>query len=83
MSRKIERSMLRKQYDDFCRAWNSEKMIQRIIESDGKELPDGHAKLGKKPTFKMWLDAKRSGAFEQSAQQEDKSVQVGDTAWEE
>jgi len=83
MSRSINRSMLRKKYEDFCKAWNNEKTFQRIMKIDGKELPEGQVELGRKPTFSMWLAAHKAKAFTPQVAPVDKAVEVKDTSWEE
>lgn len=82
MSRSIDRSILRKKYDDFCIAWKNEKMFQRIAQEDGQELPKGAHLLGKKPTFKMWMMAAKNGTFN-APEVASKSVEVTSPAWEE
>lgn len=83
MNRKMNRTILRKQYDKFCDAWKNEKMYQRIATENGGQLPEGQQLLGKKPTFSMWMTAVKNQVFTQHVPAEDKSVGVVDAAWEE
>lgn len=75
------RTILKRKYEQFCEAWKNEKTYQRIAEMTGQELGEGVQKLGKKPTFSMWLAAYKTGAF--NPKQEEKAVEVQDTSWEE
>lgn len=91
MSRTIKRAMLKQQYERFCRAWRHEKSYQKWAEENGEDIGEGVQKLGRKPTFKMWLDAvnnkKIAASAEQQAEQanekkfEEKQVEVQDTDW--
>lgn len=84
MSRSIKRTMLKKQYEKFCEAWNTEKAYQRLVLAEAGDLPTDTVPLGKKPTFKMWLTALKNGQFDtQQPEQAKKAVEVTDTTWEE
>lgn len=73
---------MKKRYEAFCNAWKNEAMYQRIATEGGRELPAGMQKLGKKPTFSMWLTAYKTGAFNPKPV-ETAAVEVKDASWEE
>lgn len=77
------RSILKKQYEAFCRAWQDEKLFQKIHTADGKPLPEGVNELGRKPTFKMWLRAIENQKQAALQAPPEKAVEVKDTSWEE
>jgi hypothetical protein len=81
VSRQIKRSMLKTEYERFCRAWDAEKTFQRISKEAGQPLPEGVNILGRKPTFAMWKQARDNKVFEQK--QEEKKVEVVDPTWED
>lgn len=85
MSRAIKRSMLRKQYERFVQAWDNEKRYQKYLLADGQQLEEGHQQLGKKPTFKMWLDAVKNKQMSKEGlvDQQTETVSVESTNWEE
>lgn len=86
-ARKIERSKLRVQYDRFVQAWRNERRYQEFLEGQGQPLPEGHTKLGRKPTFQMWMQAMENRQVQEAlvAQQaaEPKQVEVSSTEWAE
>jgi hypothetical protein len=79
----LKRSMLKAQYEKFCRAWQDEKLFQKIYLADGKPLPEGTHPLGKKPTFKMWVKAMENQKQMALQAPPEKAVEVKDTSWEE
>lgn len=91
MSRKLNRSMLKVQYLRFCEAWTNERRYQDYLKAQGKDLPEGHAPLGKKPAFSMWLDAVKNKKIAAQAgeappavveaQESEKKVEVVNTEW--
>ena len=82
MNRSMNRSILKKKYEDFCQAWRDEKLYQRVVLDSGAELPQGTYELGKKPTFKMWVQAMKNQKSAQ-VQVPENSVSVDDTSWDE
>lgn len=78
-----KRAQLRKKYEDFCKAWNNEKLFQKITLSSGKDLPEGVQVLAKKPTFKMWMQAMENQKQAIANIPPEKAVEVKDTSWEE
>ena len=80
MSRSISRSMLRSQYTKFCEAWKNEKTYQKYLVENGDKLAEGTELLGRKPTFNMWMTAKKN---QESTIVDEKKVTVEDTNWEE
>lgn len=78
-----KRAQLRKKYEDFCKAWNNEKLFQKITIESGKELPEGIQLLAKKPTFKMWMQAMENQKQAIASAPSTKAVEVKDTSWEE
>jgi len=92
MDRKFKREQLKQQYAKFAQAWRDEKRFQNyLIENQGAEVkngeivgPDGEKVpvLGKKPTFAMWVAAKKNQQQALQAQSE-KKVEVEDLSWEE
>lgn len=83
MSRKLDRSILKKKYEKFCRAWQDEKTYQRVMAAAGSKLPDGMETLGRKPTFKMWLRAYETQMAAALQVPPEKAVEVEDPSWEE
>ena len=87
MSKATSRSMLKAQYERFKEAWNNEKTFQKYLLESGKELPEGHNKLTKKPTFAMWLQAVKNKKLSADVSQppptdsDEKKVEVTDTEW--
>lgn len=87
-TRSIERNNLRKQYERFAQAWRNEKRYQEYLESTGQQLPEGTHRLGRKPTFRMWLDAVNNKKIAAAtgappAPEQSKAVEVSDTEWDE
>lgn len=87
--RKMKRNGLRLQYARFCDAWNNEKRYQQYLIETGQPLEEGHAELGRKPTFNMWLQAMKnkrvdpaSGAPVAEGAPDPKKVEVGKVDWE-
>ena len=82
---KIKRSILKREYEQFCDAWKNEKIYHRLTKENGKELPEGQGELGRKPTFAMWLNAKKNGVFTKHIDDKfkEKTVEVSDAVWEE
>ena len=89
MSVATDRSMLKRQYERFCQAWRAEKRFQEFTLAQGEPLPQGQNKLGKKPTFKMWLQAVKNKKIAHDVQAQlpkaegTGKVEVTDTEWEE
>jgi hypothetical protein len=83
MTRSLERSARRDQYRAFCEAWRREKGRQRELFESGEALPSGTNRLGRRPTFAMWVQA----VVEQPSVQmggdtlDSKQVQVDDAGW--
>lgn len=75
--------MLKAQYEKFCRAWQDEKLYQSVVLADGRPLPEGINKLGRKPTFKMWVKAIENQKQMAKQTPPEKAVEVKDTSWEE
>ena len=85
----IKRSILKKKYERFIQAWNNEKRYQQYLLAKGDPLEEGHQQLGRKPTFKMWLDAvhnknvrSEEGQTEVSENTDPKKVEVEETSWD-
>jgi len=89
MSAANKRSLLKRQYERFLEAWANEKRYQKYILQERGALPDGVQPLGRKPTFNMWVQAIRNKKITPTSHepalpaQEEKSVQVDETAWDE
>lgn len=88
MERSIKRSILRKKYEKFSKAWENEKRYQQSLLQSGHELEEGHQQLGKKPTFAMWLVAVENKRLNVSGEVlgaektlDEKKVQVDDVEW--
>ena len=79
----LDRSVLKAQYEKFCRAWRDERLFQDITLKSGRELPDGVNKLGKKPTFRMWAKAMENQKQAALQAPPEKAVVVKDATWEE
>ncbi len=83
MSRQLDRSILKKRYEAFCRAWKDEKLYQKIALESGGKLPEGMQVLGRKPTFQMWLQAMENQKQAALRAPPEKAVEVKETSWEE
>jgi hypothetical protein len=83
MSVVSSRSMMKVKYEKFCQAWRDEKLYQQVHERSGTPLPEGVQKLGRKPTFKMWMAAMANQRAAQAKVLPEKAVEVKDTSWEE
>lgn len=79
----LKRSVLKAQYEKFCRAWRDEKLFQKIHLESGKDLPEGVNELGHKPTFKMWVKAMENQKQAALQAPPEKAVEVKDASWEE
>jgi len=79
----VKRAQLRWKYENFCTAWDNEKLFQKITLSSGKDLPEGMQVLAKKPTFKMWMQAMENQKQAIASAPPEKAVEVKDTSWEE
>jgi hypothetical protein len=91
VSNQIKRSMLKAQYARFVEAWNNERRYQQYLLESGQPLPAGHNKLGKKPTFSMWMAAVKNRKIAvdvnapppavAEAKNDEKQVEVTDKEW--
>ena len=82
---KMQRASLRVAYDRFCQAWRNERRYQEHLLATGQELEEGHAKLGRKPTFAMWMAAVEQRQVQAALAEkgiDPKRVVVKDTEWE-
>jgi len=86
-----KRTVLKQQYQRFLEAWANEKRYQQYILEEQGKLPEGVYPLGRKPTFGMWMNAIRNKKITPTshepgpsqAAQEEKSVQVQESSWED
>ena len=86
-----KREQLRRQYERFVVAWQNERRYQQFLITEGQPLEEGHQRLGRKPTFRMWMEAVRNkriaarvGEMPPVAPEQDpKRVEVTDTEWDE
>lgn len=86
MNRQLRRAALKEQYRKFCEAWKNEKRYQNAVIVGGSDLPEGVHKLGRKPTFAMWLAAHENQRMarkeaEAGTSSDPKRVEVTDTEW--
>jgi hypothetical protein len=79
--------MLKRSYQRFCEAWDTEKRYQKYVTEEEGALPDSVQPLGKRPTFNMWLTAVRNKKItldgRAPAATEEKQVQVEEPTWDE
>jgi len=57
VTKKSNREKMKKAYKRFSDAWRAEKAYQAWAIENGQELPKNTPKLGRRPTFSMWMTA--------------------------
>jgi hypothetical protein len=55
--RQVRRNGQKIRYAKFGKAWRAEQRYQKGVLVAGGTLPEGTPVLGRKPTFKQWLEA--------------------------
>ncbi len=83
IGRKIKRAQEKKQYDRLVDAWRKEKRYQELMKKEGKPSA---MKLGKRPTFAMWLANVRTQEARQEATPEivqEHLDEIQDLEWKE
>ena len=88
-NRKFQREAMKLKYRRFCEAWGNEQRYQKYVLASGQELPKEQPLLGRKPTFKMWLQAMQNKKIAEDGvtapptePEVSKQVEVQDTDWE-
>ena len=96
----MQRDSLRAEYGRFCKSWQAERRYQDyMVENkyaDIVEEKDGltylvsvkddvrQQLLGHKPTFRMWLQAKKNKlAADQRMKDDKKHIEVSETSWDD
>lgn len=86
LSRQLERNQAKAAYKKFSSAWTKERLYQAAEIAAGRELPKNTPRLGRKPTFQMWLKMVKTAEARQKAtpaEVQDFQDENMDLSWDE